>query len=239
MSQTSNTAADSSRFQAIFQAAVTSYQKQTKKDIHAHPLASQLQSCDSTAAILNILQDQVREFDKSRSGDERLTKWMGPTVNVLVAFSATVSGGVGLVFSPANVIFAGIGVFISVAQDVAASKDVLAELFERIGCFFARLDTYTKVAPTPVMTDIITEIMVEVLRIFGIATKELRRGSAKKFLRKLAGMADLEGALKRLDRLTQEEARMALAEILKITHNVHDEVRKVDSIVEAVGLVPA
>ena len=31
------------------------------------------------------------------------------------------------------------------------------------------------------MTDIITEIMVEVLRIFGIATKELRRGSASEF----------------------------------------------------------
>jgi hypothetical protein len=99
MSQTSATAAASSesRFQAIFQAALKSYQKQTKKDLLTHPLASQLQSCDSTTAILAILQDQVREFDKSRSGDERLTKWLGPTVNVLYAFSATISGGVSLV----------------------------------------------------------------------------------------------------------------------------------------------
>ena len=67
------------------------------------------------------------------------------------------------------------------AQDVAASKDVLAELFERIGYFFTRLETYTKVVPTTAMSDIITEIMVEVLRIFGIATKELRRGSASEF----------------------------------------------------------
>ena len=99
MSQTSATAAASSesRFQAIFQAALKSYQKQTKKDLLAHPLASQLQSCNSTTAILAILQDQVREFDKSRSGDERLTKWLSPTVNVLSAFSATISGGVSLV----------------------------------------------------------------------------------------------------------------------------------------------
>ena len=91
------------------------------------------------------------------------------------------------------------------------------------------------------MTDIITEIMVEVLKVFGIATKELRRGSAsefpigcllilmvercaEKFLRKLTGMADLEDALKKLDQLTQEEARMALAEVLKITHNVRNDV---------------
>ena len=47
-----------------------------------------------------------------------------------------------------------------------------------MGFFFKRLETYTEVAPTAAMTNIITEIMVEVLKIFGIATKELRRGSA-------------------------------------------------------------
>ena len=100
------------------------------------------------------------------------------------------------------------------------------------------------------MTDIITQIMVEVLRVFGIATKELRRGSAsefwdcclgigtelrlEKYLRKLAGMSDIEDALKRLDRLTQEEARMALSEVLRITHNIRDEVEVVDGKVEKV-----
>ena len=105
MSQPPTKSEASSSFQAIFQAALKSYRKQTKEDLLAHPLASQLQSCESTAAIVAVLQDQVREFDKSRSGDERLTKWLGPTVNVLNAFSATVSGGVSLVSldSSANV----------------------------------------------------------------------------------------------------------------------------------------
>ena len=40
-------------------------------------------------------------------------------------------------------------------------------------------------------------------------------------------MADLENALMKLDRLTQEEARMALAEVLKVTHSVRDEARVV------------
>jgi archaellum component FlaC len=57
-------------------------------------------------------------------------------------------------------------------------------------------------------------------------------GRVEKFLRKLAGMADLESALKKLDRLTQEEARMALAEVLRITHSVHDQVKLVDGKVE-------
>ena len=47
-------------------------------------------------------------------------------------------------------------------------------------------------------------------------------------------MADLEDALKKLDRLTQEEARMALAEMLRVTHNISDEVKIVDGKVERV-----
>jgi hypothetical protein len=57
----------------------------------------------------------------------------------------------------------------------------------------------------------------------------------EKFLRKLAGMADLEGALKKLDRLTQEEARMAHTEVLRITHSIRDGVEMVDSKVGEVG----
>jgi hypothetical protein len=90
------TASSESNFQAIFQAALKSYQKQTKKDLLRHLLASQLQLCRSTNAILAILQDQIQEFDKSHSGDERLSKWLSPTVNILSAFSAAVSGGVSL-----------------------------------------------------------------------------------------------------------------------------------------------
>ena len=64
----------------------------------------------------------------------------------------------------------------------------------------------------------------------------------EKFFRKLVGMADLEDALKRLDRLTQEEARMANAEVLRITHSIREEVKivdgkvvRVDDKVDAVG----
>ena len=39
-----------------------------------------------------------------------------------------------------------------------------------------------------------------------------------KFLKKLTGKKEMEDALKRLDKLTQDEARMAAAEILKLSH---------------------
>lgn len=48
-----------------------------------------------------------------------------------------------------------------------------------------------------------------------------------KYLRKLIGRTEIEDALKRLDKLTQEEARMATAQILKATNTIDDKVTRV------------
>ena len=47
-------------------------------------------------------------------------------------------------------------------------------------------------------------------------------------MNKLLGKNDIEDALKRLDTLTTEEARMATAENLRVTNRVDDKVDKVD-----------
>jgi hypothetical protein len=96
MSHSHLAASSSSDFQLIINTALKAYEKRTKRDLLAHPLASQLQACDSLDAILTILQQQVQGLDRSRS-DDRWTKWLDPTVNVLFAFSATLGAGVGLV----------------------------------------------------------------------------------------------------------------------------------------------
>ena len=88
-----------SSFQLIINNALKAYEKRTKKDLLAHPLASQLQACDSPGDILAVLQQQVRGVGQSQGGDERWTNWLVPTVNVLFAFSATLGSGVGLVCS--------------------------------------------------------------------------------------------------------------------------------------------
>jgi hypothetical protein len=62
------------------------------------------------------------------------------------------------------------------AKDVIANHDKLTDLFNRIEHFFHRLEIYTSITPTTAMTDMIVEIMVEVLIILAIATKEAKRG---------------------------------------------------------------
>jgi hypothetical protein len=138
MSHTHPTAASSSssspllNFQLIINNALDTYKKRTKNDLLAHPLAAHLQTCESPAAILAVLQEQAQGLDPSQTADERWTNWLDPTINVLYTFSNILGAGVSLVcfrtydslksafsfmwqvFSPASAIFAGVGILLSV-----------------------------------------------------------------------------------------------------------------------------
>ena len=59
---------------------------------------------------------------------------------------------------------------------------MLATVFERMENFFRRLETYVEVPPTAGMTDIIVKIMVEVLSILSIATKEIKQSRASELI---------------------------------------------------------
>jgi hypothetical protein len=97
MSSALSTSASHSNLDSIFNSALQTYKKKTSKDITSHPLATELQSCNSPDAILAVLRKQVPSFDQSQDSNGTFTKWLIPTINVLYAFSATVGEGVGLV----------------------------------------------------------------------------------------------------------------------------------------------
>jgi phage terminase small subunit len=105
------------------------------------------------------------------------------------------------------------------------------------------------------MMDAILKVMVEVLCILAIATKEIKQNrasefiiydrsslsaypSSEKFLKRLVGRKDIEDALQRLEKVTLEEARMAAAEALKAIHGVGDQVGdKVDGVQDTLKVV--
>ncbi|KAI0265231.1 hypothetical protein BGY98DRAFT_1103165 [Russula aff. rugulosa BPL654] len=213
------TASSSSNFQLIFNNALKAYEKRTKKDLLAHPLAAELQNCNSPRNILDVLHQQVQGLDRSMSSDDRWTKWLDPTVNVLYMLSETLGKGISLVFSPGKVIFAAVGVLLSAAKNTRKSHETLIEIFGRI-------------------ENTIIQIMVEVLTILGIATKEMKQGRIKKYGKRLIGKNTMEDALKKLDKLTQEEARMTIAENLRATHAVDERVRgDTERVLDRVGNV--
>jgi hypothetical protein len=96
MSHTRSTVSSSSNFQLIIENALKVYRKRTKTDLLLHPLAARIQTCDTPSDILAVLQEQLQGLDQSRSADDRWTKWLDPTIHVLLTFSGAV-GTVGLV----------------------------------------------------------------------------------------------------------------------------------------------
>jgi hypothetical protein len=87
------------------------------------------------------------------------------------------------------------------------------------------------------MTEILIKIMVELLSVLALATKQVKLGRfseyscpsymllavecvVEKFAKKLLGESEIESVLKRLDRLTQEEARMTVVQTLEVVHGL-------------------
>ena len=87
----------SSNFQLIINNALDEYRKRTKKDLLAHFLVSRLQTCDTPDAIIAVLQEQVQGLEQSSNSDERWSKLLDPTVNVLETFSSILEAGASLV----------------------------------------------------------------------------------------------------------------------------------------------
>jgi hypothetical protein len=56
------------------------------------------------------------------------------------------------------------------------------DLLESIEHFLTRLDIYTKVPPTPAMTEIVVKILVELLSTLALVTKHIRQGRSSEFI---------------------------------------------------------
>jgi hypothetical protein len=100
MAQTPATTSSRSNYQSIFDNALEVYRKKAGKDLRSHPLLSKLENSDSPDAVLNTLRQEIPGFDRfgsSNDDDNKLTKWLDPTIKVLIAFSPTIGEGVSLV----------------------------------------------------------------------------------------------------------------------------------------------
>ena len=129
------------------------------------------------------------------------------------------------------------------AIGVTASYDALVDLFECIASFLNRLRIYTEIPFNHAMTNIIVEILVEMLSVLSLAMKQIKQGRmstslvahisfitehfTEKFAKKLLGESEIESVLQRLDRLTQEEARMTVAQTLEVVHGLVNNLKVV------------
>jgi hypothetical protein len=97
LASSSLTLVPSSPFQSILDAALSEYKSRTGKTLTNNSLAKELQGCESSKAVLDIIQREAKAFDKVRDGDKRLMKWIGPLVDVLYTVSSTLGASVSIV----------------------------------------------------------------------------------------------------------------------------------------------
>jgi hypothetical protein len=133
-----------------------------------------------------------------------------------------------------------------VVKGVIDSYNALVDLLELVEHFLSRLDIYTKIPPTVAMTEVVVKILVELLSALALATKQAKRGkpsesvfgevlyyltpsqwNAEKLVKKLLGEKDVEAILQRLDRLTQDEARITAAQTLEVVYGLVQNMRVV------------
>ena len=206
------------RFRVLFESALQDYERQTGIALANHPLAEQLQTCQSAESVTALLQKQLLAFGGIREND----KIMGSLTNVVsvlskISATAALCQDFGTVcpgrrlgvpgpqilnaysmiiiqsFPPVDAIHTGLGVLLTVwasfhlrsyypnvqvsqaFEGVTSDLKSAIELLESIESFLNRLDIYTKVPPTPAMTEIIVKILVELLSTLAVATKQIRQ----------------------------------------------------------------
>jgi hypothetical protein len=218
----------SSSFQVLFESALQDYETQTGTPLASHPLAQQFQNCQSVESVTALLQEQAQAFSNFREND-KIFKLLKGVVSGLSKVSATATLGhaIGMSIPPADAIHTGLGILLAAFKGVTADLDALVDLLESVEHFLKRLNIYTKIPPTHAMTEIVVKIIVELLSTLALATKQLRQGRPKKFVKKFFGENEVDVILQRLDRLTQDEARTTAAQTLEVVYGLVQNMRVV------------
>ena len=125
-------------------------------------------------------------------------------------------------------------------KDIIASYETLINLFERTQYFLQRLSRYITASLTPEMTELLANVLAQVLSVLALSTKEMKDrrislliysknfslsdNKTEKFLKRLIGKTEVEDGLQRLDMLTKEENLMAAACTLQVTGEIRHDV---------------
>jgi hypothetical protein len=75
------------------------YAKKTGTKLDDHPLAKQLENCDSADAISSVLQEKARRFHEFRGEDGKIVISLKSAIHILytLSTSTTLGEGIGIV----------------------------------------------------------------------------------------------------------------------------------------------
>jgi hypothetical protein len=130
-------------FTAIFSVAQDEYKKLTGQDLRRHPLALKFDTCRSPEDVSELLQTQAQALSGFNKGSEALMRWLNPTVNILLIFSATLGEGIGLVGLPSTPYHGNHGSLISSFQPFSPAKTIFTSIGVLLGVSLPRVPSRT------------------------------------------------------------------------------------------------
>ena len=249
--------ASSATFKSILDAALESYVKQTGVDIIKHPSAERFQNCLSPEDVILLLSEGETAFKDYRDKYRKMIDHLRPVVRIVYAFSGTLGAafpqtkvmflGIDVLLSVRISHFCLSYLWMTLVQaaiGITTSYDALLDVFECVSNFLKRLNIYTERIPlSPTMSEIVVKIIAEIIAVLALTTKQIKQGRlskwattfraslaeriTEKFAKKLLGESDIEAILQRLDRLTQEEARVTAANALEVVHRLFNNLKVV------------
>jgi hypothetical protein len=102
ISSISDMSQSSSTFQALFNVALQDYKDKTGNSLIDHPVAKQLETCDSVDSITTILQEQAQSFREFRENDGKVGKALNTSIDILClpSISSVLNEGIGFIVRP-------------------------------------------------------------------------------------------------------------------------------------------
>lgn len=138
-------------------------------------------------------------------------------------------------FAPAQNIYAAVMYLVNAARNVSATYDAILELFAQLADFTPRLEAYVKHRMSPGLLRKLASILATIFEVFVLATREIRAGRIKAYLKRLAGFeSPVQSALERLNALTVGEERQVVADTYSGVSQLHSRADQIESAVSRV-----
>ncbi|PFH62147.1 hypothetical protein XA68_14816 [Ophiocordyceps unilateralis] len=220
------------QFAAILADAARSYKEKSGgslDDFMTPPMAS----VDDLQRQLNIHNDGFAAFRAKR---QAVFGAVASALRPVELVGDIAAGAASHAFAPSQTIYAAVLFLISAGHNVSATYDSIVELFEQLSDFTSRLDVYVRYPLSSSLRNKVVSILVALFDVIVLATKEIRRGRVRAYLKRIIGSSSpVQPALDRLKALTLGEERQVMADTFGNVSELGTKAGRIESIVTQVN----
>ena len=167
---------------ALWETACISYGEETG----TRPTSPDFPKISTPSALSSQLDSEKEHFMDFRLKKRPLFHAMQAVLSPFENFGDIISGAVSTAFPPASTIMGAMLLLVRSARRVSDAFDSVHNLFQKLGYFAQRLDSYRDVPLSDGMKSVIVKVFVTSLRVCAVSQGLLSRGSFKARLSKWA-----------------------------------------------------